>query len=60
MLKKMDLKLKNEHQDFIKNFEYNLSSDSKFITKIRNNFVQHTLYEVIRLKELNRNYASLK
>jgi len=34
MLKKMDLNLKNEHHDFIQNFEYNLSSDSKFITKI--------------------------
>ncbi|WP_459202248.1 hypothetical protein [Methanococcus sp. CF] len=33
-LKKLDSKIKNDNFEFIKNFEYGVSSNSKFITKI--------------------------
>uniref|UniRef100_A9A6D1 Segregation and condensation protein B n=1 Tax=Methanococcus maripaludis (strain C6 / ATCC BAA-1332) TaxID=444158 RepID=A9A6D1_METM6 len=33
-LKKLDFKIKNDNFEFVKNFKYNIASDSKFIRKI--------------------------
>lgn len=32
-LKKLDFKIKNDNLEFVKNFKYNIDSDSKFIKK---------------------------
>ncbi|MBA2860689.1 hypothetical protein [Methanococcus maripaludis] len=34
ILKKLDFKIKNDNFEFVKNFEYNIDSDSKFVKKI--------------------------